>query len=332
MKSEEPSEASETPETSETEEPEAESTEPVETEPAKSEEPSEPETTEGEKPSESASAEKSEEPSESAEPTESATASEKPEQETSEPKPAESEAPSEEPAEPEKPSETAESGKEEKEEAKPEPAQPSEQGKNEAPTSAKPQPSEAPAQPAPAKPEATKPAPKITTDAAIEDNGALVAGATVVDTVSFTGLEAGKKYTLDAELMCKASGASAGATAKMTFVPQVADGQVNVPVAVTDGDCTEQVAFETLRDSSGAVVATHHDLNDEAQTVTARDVVDKPAPFQEAAEKKQDKNITVVTENAPEVGKAVAPNTPRRSIKAIPSGSLTWEEGMPSHI
>ncbi|WP_211208146.1 VaFE repeat-containing surface-anchored protein, partial [Corynebacterium mastitidis] len=181
----------------------------------------------------------------------------------------------------------------------------------------------------PAKP--GKPEPKITTDAAIEDHGALVAGATVVDTVSFENLVPGKKYELSAELMCKASGESTGATAKVTFVPQVANGQINVPIAVTDGDCSEQVAFETLRNADGEVVAVHHDINDEAQTVTAQDVL-KPAPSDEVKAAKKDKNVTVVTEGAPEVGKAVAPKTPRRSIKAIPSGSLVFEEGMPSQI
>ncbi|KQB84477.1 VaFE repeat-containing surface-anchored protein [Corynebacterium oculi] len=181
------------------------------------------------------------------------------------------------------------------------------------------------------KPKPGEPEPKITTDAAIEGNGPLVAGATVVDTVSFTGLVKGKKYELEAALMCKASGESTGATAKVAFVPQVADGQVNVPIAVTDADCSEQVAFETLRNSEGEVVAVHHDINDAAQTVTAEDVL-KPAPSPETVEKKRDKNVTVVTESAPEVGKAVAPKTPRRSIKAIPSGSLVLEEGMPSQI
>ncbi|MBC3186942.1 hypothetical protein H7347_10270, partial [Corynebacterium sp. zg-331] len=47
---------------------------------------------------------------------------------------------------------------------------------------------------------------------------------------------------------------------------------------------------------------------------------------------KRDKNVTVVTEGAPEVGKAVEPKAPRRSIKAIPSGSVVLEEGMPSVI
>ncbi|MEK0373535.1 VaFE repeat-containing surface-anchored protein, partial [Corynebacterium mastitidis] len=222
------------------------------------------------------------------------------------PKPGE---PTEEPSKPAKPSE--------KEPTSSEPVKPGEPGK--------------PNEPKPGKPSESAPEPKITTDAAIEDQGALVAGATVVDTVSFSNLVPGKKYELSAELMCKASGDATGATAKVTFVPQVADGQINVPVSVTDGDCSEQVVFETLRNADGDVVAVHHDINDEAQTVTAQDVL-KPAPSDEVKAAKQDKNVTVVTEGAPEVGKAVAPKTPRRSIKAIPSGSLVFEEGMPSQI
>ncbi|MGV0437576.1 VaFE repeat-containing surface-anchored protein, partial [Corynebacterium mastitidis] len=191
-------------------------------------------------------------------------------------------------------------------------------------------PTEKPAKPTekPAKPTEK---PVITTDAAIEGHGALVAGATVVDTVSFSNLVPGKKYELSAELMCKASSESTGATAKVTFVPQVANGQINVPIKVTDGDCSKQVAFETLVNADGEVVAVHHDIDDEAQTVSAQDVL-KPAPSDEVKAAKKDKNVTVVTEGAPEVGKAVAPKTPRRSIKAIPSGSLVFEEGMPSKI
>ena len=68
-----------------------------------------------------------------------------------------------------------------------------------------------------------------------------------------------------------------------------------------------------------------------AAAEAAQDVL-KPAPSQEVKAAKKDKNVTVVTEGAPEVGKAVAPKTPRRSIKAIPSGSLVFEEGMPSRI
>ncbi|WPF66455.1 VaFE repeat-containing surface-anchored protein [Corynebacterium sp. 22KM0430] len=216
----------------------------------------------------------------------------------------------------------------------PNPENPNEPGdkpveSNEDPAHAKtPKPGE-PVVPVPPKP--GEPEPKITTDAAIEGNGPLVAGATVVDTVSFTGLKVGQRYELEAALMCKASGESTGATAKVAFVPQVADGQINVPISVTDANCSEQVAFETLRDKSGDVVAVHHDINDAAQTVTAEDVT-KPAPSPETVEKKRDRNVTVVSEGAPEVGKAVAPKTPRRSIKAIPSGSLVLEEGMPSRI
>lgn len=54
----------------------------------------------------------------------------------------------------------------------------------------------------PGKPSDSAPEPKITTDAMIEDQGALVAGATVVDTVSFENLVPGKKFELSAELMC----------------------------------------------------------------------------------------------------------------------------------
>ncbi|MCH6197068.1 VaFE repeat-containing surface-anchored protein [Corynebacterium mastitidis] len=234
------------------------------------------------------------------------------------------------PGNPDEPGDTPVESNEDPAHAKtPKPGEPTEEPSEPAkPSEPKPTPS-VPAKPSERKP--GEPEPKITTDAEIEDHGALVAGATVVDTVRFTNLVPGKKYELSAELMCKASGDATGATAKVTFLARVADGQINVPIAVTDGDCSEQVVFETLRNAEGDVVAVHHDINDEAQTVTAQDVL-KPAPSKETQVAKRDHNVTRVTEEAPEVGKPVAPKTPRRSIKMIPSGSLVFEEGMPSQI
>ncbi|UDL73100.1 VaFE repeat-containing surface-anchored protein [Corynebacterium uberis] len=171
--------------------------------------------------------------------------------------------------------------------------------------------------------EPSKKTPKISTSAHIEGDGVLAKGAKVVDTVTFTNLVPGKKYVLNGELMCKAGGKSTGATGTVTFVPFKEDGSVNLTIEVTDGDCAEQVVFETLRDRDGNVVAIHHDINDAAQTVTAKDAL-KPGP----KETPKDKNVNVVVNKKPDNGKPSEPKAERRPIKSVPSGSLQWVPGM----
>lgn len=141
--------------------------------------------------------------------------------------------------------------------------------------------------------------------------------------MTFTNLVPGKKYVLNGELMCKAGGKSTGATGTVTFVPFKEDGSVNLTIEVTDGDCAEQVVFETLRDRDGNVVAIHHDINDAAQTVTAKDAL-KPGP----KETPKDKNVNVVVNKKPDNGKPSEPKAERRPIKSVPSGSLQWVPGM----
>ncbi|MDH6284337.1 SpaA isopeptide-forming pilin-related protein [Prescottella agglutinans] len=110
--------------------------------------------------------------------------------------------------------------------------------------------------------------PSLKTQASISGSNTVTEGAKVVDRVSYTGLNGGESYTLQGELMCKASGASTGATGEVTFTADASgSGTVDVPITITDGKCTQQVAFEKLLDASGTVVATHEDLNAASQTV-----------------------------------------------------------------
>lgn len=123
-------------------------------------------------------------------------------------------------------------------------------------------------------PETTEPEPQpeennpsIKTAARIEGSNVIQQGATVVDRVTYNGLATGENYTLEAELMCKATGQSTGAKATQNFTPSAANGMQDVNIPVTDANCAEQVAFETLKNSSGSTVAEHKDINDRAQTV-----------------------------------------------------------------
>ena len=104
----------------------------------------------------------------------------------------------------------------------------------------------------------------------------LVAGesATVVDTVFYENLIPGKEYVVSGVLMDKATGEPLkdaqgnGVSASATFTPDSPDGEVEVAF---EFDATglagkSAVVFESLV-KDGIEVATHADLEDEAQTV-----------------------------------------------------------------
>ncbi|WCC79091.1 VaFE repeat-containing surface-anchored protein [Cutibacterium equinum] len=106
------------------------------------------------------------------------------------------------------------------------------------------------------------------TDKADGDHMIAAQGGTVVDTVSYSGLVPGKKYTVSGELMDKATGKSTGVKASRTFTPAKATGTVSVeftvPANVVAGK--QLVAFEHVSLNGKAVVA-HTDINDVNQTV-----------------------------------------------------------------
>ena len=93
---------------------------------------------------------------------------------------------------------------------------------------------------------------------------------TLVDTVTYKGLTAGKTYVLKGTIMDKASGQSIGVTAETTFTAETADGSTTVTftfdTSVLQGKTL--VVFETLYDTNGNQIVAHSDLNDEDQTVT----------------------------------------------------------------
>ena len=143
----------------------------------------------------------------------------------------------------------------------------------------------------------SKQTPKISTNADFEDGShEVVAGAKIVDEVSYEGLVPGKEYTLKAELISKADGETVLGKGEATFTPEKSEGKEPVTITVND-DVTEPVeaavAFEEL--TSTAVdefgeetldassdnpneIAEHKDIDDEDQTVTSEDEPETSAP------------------------------------------------------
>lgn len=93
---------------------------------------------------------------------------------------------------------------------------------------------------------------------------------TLVDTVTYKGLTAGKTYVLKGTIMDKVSGQPIGVTAETTFIAEAADGSVEITFTfdTTQLQGKTLVVFETLYDTQGNPIADHSDLNDEDQTVS----------------------------------------------------------------
>lgn|GEM_PF-3083642 len=115
-------------------------------------------------------------------------------------------------------------------------------------------------------------APDITSQAAVadSDDGLLPAdGGTVVDTVSYTGLEPGTEYTVTATVVT-ADGTDTGITATTTFTPVASSGSVDVSVEITAEQAVlyagqDLVIFQVVT-LDGSEVAVHEDLEDPDQT------------------------------------------------------------------
>ena len=139
--------------------------------------------------------------------------------------------------------------------------------------------------------------PKITTNADFEKGShEVVAGAKIVDEVTYEGLVPGKQYTLKAELINKKDGKSVLGTGEKTFTPEKPKGMVPVTITVND-DVKEPVqaavAFEELtstevndkgEETPGTTsekpnhIAEHKDINDDDQTVISHEVHDQDKP------------------------------------------------------
>ncbi|WP_288211714.1 VaFE repeat-containing surface-anchored protein, partial [uncultured Corynebacterium sp.] len=124
----------------------------------------------------------------------------------------------------------------------------------------------------------------------------VVAGAKVIDKVTYGGLVPGKEYTLKAELISKEDGKTVLGKGEATFTPEKSEGMVPVTITVND-DVKEPVqaavAFEELTSTevnkdgeetpdttpeNPNHIAEHKDINDGDQTVTSHEVHDKDTP------------------------------------------------------
>ncbi len=127
-------------------------------------------------------------------------------------------------------------------------------------------------------------------DKEIEGDGA----ATIIDTVSFTGLIAGENYEIDGMLMID-NGTIGGTPARdafgnpisahLAFTPETPHGSIDISFDV-DATLLEEdtrlVAFERLF-ANGTLMAEHADIQDESQTVTVKPTTpvtppDEPEP------------------------------------------------------
>lgn len=95
---------------------------------------------------------------------------------------------------------------------------------------------------------------------------------TLVDTVTYKGLTAGKTYVLKGTIMDKVSGQPIGVTTEITFTAEAADGSVEVTFTfdTTQLQGKTLVVFETLYDTQGNPIVAHSDLTDEDQTVSVQ--------------------------------------------------------------
>ena len=116
--------------------------------------------------------------------------------------------------------------------------------------------------------------PEIHTTAADQTSGSktmtLGSSVTLVDTVTYKGLTAGKTYVVKGTIMDKTSGEPIGVTAETTFTAEATDGSVVVTftfdTTVLQGKTL--VVFESLYDAQGNLIVDHSDINDEDQTVS----------------------------------------------------------------
>ncbi|XCB29560.1 VaFE repeat-containing surface-anchored protein [Arcanobacterium hippocoleae] len=139
-----------------------------------------------------------------------------------------------------------------------------------------------------------KPEPSVHTTLMYDNTRGKVPGFGVrklVDVVTYTNLEVGKPYSVDGELVDKATGKpllngeGKPIVSKAEFKAESVNGSVEVVFEVDAGLFAGKttVAFETLK-SDGREIAVHADINDENQTIgfepgsklktTARDVAD----------------------------------------------------------
>ena len=136
--------------------------------------------------------------------------------------------------------------------------------------------------------------------------GSAAGSAVIIDKVSYSGLEAGKTYTLSAVLMDAKSGAAfrdangKQAAARTVFTPSSPDGTAEVAIRFSGkaAEGKDLVVFERLYEGGydeqpeGTPLAVHEDLTDEGQTVSY------PGGSTSAADKDTGARMGTLKENA----------------------------------
>ena len=118
--------------------------------------------------------------------------------------------------------------------------------------------------------------PKISTsfvDSATGLNELMAAkDVTLVDTITYENLRVGQEYVIKTHVVDKSTGDDVTNYVVTRFVPEMTDGTVEVRVDIDATDLAGKslVCFETIApaDYPDYVIASHEDINDEAQTVT----------------------------------------------------------------
>jgi hypothetical protein len=147
--------------------------------------------------------------------------------------------------------------------------------------------------------------PKVTTNAYFGEDSKEAGAAvdmTVNDMVTYQNVIPGQEYTLVGELHDKETGNVVGEAQTMTFTADSADGSVLMAFPFDGHELAgkQLVVFETLKakgaDGELYVVAKHHDINDEAQTVTiTQPAITTNAKFKDGNKAANaDKSMTVV--------------------------------------
>lgn len=117
--------------------------------------------------------------------------------------------------------------------------------------------------------------PKIGTTATVdgEKTADPLGEVTIVDTVTYIGLTAGKEYTVKGLLMDKATGEKLSIdgkeiTAEATFTAPKSEGSIDIPFTFDASGLAGKsvVVFESLY-REGVELAVHTDINDEGQTI-----------------------------------------------------------------
>ena len=164
--------------------------------------------------------------------------------------------------------------------------------------------------------------PEIGTQATDADSGTqnviAAKNVTVIDTVSYTNLEAGREYRLEGALMDQSTEttlvvAGQPVTAEVVFCPSTPRGIVEVAFNF-DASALEDariVVFESLR-TDEKVVASHADISNGSQTVLVIAPTPSPPPTREPP-------TTVIATPEPSTTVTSTPTSPKTKAPRVPS-------------